>query len=292
MRVFVTGATGFTGSYVARRLTENGFAVRALVRSSSDRSGLPTGLDVVTGALEDTAGLAAAMRGTDALVNVASIGFGHAPGVIEAARQADARRVIFFSSTALFTTLSTRSKVIRVAAENEIRASGLEWTIVRPTMIYGNSRDRNICRLIRYLSRYPVIPVLGDGASLQQPVYVDDLANAIVKLLREPKTVGKEYNLPGAAPLSLGEIIDTISSQLNRRVLQLHLPAKPIVSVLRALEMLKLRLPLKAEQFERLNEDKHFDFGDAARDFGYRPRTFTEGVELEIESLRQMGRWV
>jgi uncharacterized protein YbjT (DUF2867 family) len=292
MQVFVTGATGFTGSYVVRRLTEHGFAVHALVRPNSKRSEFPQGLNVKTGTLEDVDGLAESMRGTDALVNVASIGFGHAPGVISAARRAGVTRAVFFSTTALFTQLNASSKQARVAAENEIRASGLDWTIVRPTMIYGSSRDRNIYRLIRYLSRYPFIPVIGDGTSLQQPVYVDDLANAVVNILREPETVGKAYNLPGAASLSFREMIDTISSQLDRRVRHVHFPAKPIVSVLKALEHLNLRLPFKAEQFERLNEDKAFDFTDAARDFGYCPRSFAEGVQLEIESLRQTGRRV
>jgi len=292
MQVFVTGATGFTGSFVVRRLIEHGFVVCALVRPGSDRRELPASMNVATGTLEDVDRLAEAMRGSAVLVNVASIGFGHASGVIEAAKRAGVGRVVFFSTTALFTKLNASSKSVRQAAEDQIRASGLDWTIVRPTMIYGSARDRNICRLIRYLSRYPFIPVIGDGDSLQQPVYVDDLARAVVGLLGQPETIGKEYNLAGAEALSFGEIIDTISNQLDRRVRQVHLPAKPIISILRTLETLKLRLPLKAEQFERLNEDKCFDFTGAARDFGYRPRTFAEGVQLEMESLRQTGRQV
>jgi nucleoside-diphosphate-sugar epimerase len=289
MQVFVTGATGFTGGFVASRLLEHDFTVRALVRPDSDRTGLPKGLDVTTGTLEDVDRLAESMRGAAVLVNVASIGFGHAQAVIEAAKRAGVKRAVFFSTTALFTKLNASSKSVRLAAEDRIRESGLEWTILRPTMIYGSARDRNIYRLIRYLAQYPVIPVIGDGRSLQQPVYVDDLAKAVVGLLQQSGTVGKAYNLPGAAPLSFVEIIDTISHQLGRKVRQAHFPARPIISVLRTLETLKIRLPLKAEQFERLNEDKAFDYTTAARDFGYQPKSFDEGVEREIEDLRQSG---
>ena len=113
---------------------------------------------------------------------------------------------------------------------------------------------------------------------------MDDLAKAVVGLLQQSGTVGKAYDLPGAAPLSFVEIIDTISHQLGRKVRQVHLPARPIISVLKTLETLKVRLPLKAEQFERLNEDKAFDYTTAARDFGYQPKSFDEGVERESVS--------
>jgi len=291
MHIFLTGGTGFTGSYVARRLIEHGHVVKALVRQTSDCSFLPAGVETVSGTLEDVEGLSKSMRNADALVNVASIGFGHVPGIVRTANEAGVARCVFFSTTALFTRLNAKSKSVRIEAEREIRESGLDWTILRPTMIYGSARDRNICRLVRYLARFPVIPVFGNGRSLQQPVYVDDLANAVVKVLDSNVTVRNAYNLPGAAALSFNEVIDSIASKLGRRIRKVHLAAAPLVTMLRTMEGMGIVLPIKSEQLERLNEDKSFDYGEAKRDFSYEPIPFHVGVDHVIrDCLARSGR--
>jgi nucleoside-diphosphate-sugar epimerase len=291
MRIFLTGGTGFTGTYVARRLIERGHAVRALVRPTSDCGSLPAGIETVRGILEDAEGLSSYMRGADALVNVASIGFGHVPGIVRAAHEARVGQCVFFSTTALFTRLNAKSKSVRIEAERVIRESGLDWTILRPTMIYGSARDRNICRLVRYLARFPVIPVFGNGRALQQPVYVDDLANAVVKVLDSSLTVRNTYNLPGAAALSFNEVIDTIVSKLGRRVRKVYLAAAPFIVTLRSIERLGIVLPIKSEQLERLNEDKSFDYGEAIRDFSYEPIPFHAGVDHVIrDCLAHSGK--
>ena len=85
----------------------------------------------------------------------------------------------------------------RVAAELAIETSSLKYTILRPTMIYGSDRDRNMWRLIRFMRYSPIVPIFGDGTSLQQPIYVDDVAQAIVGCLGSDKTIGKSYNIAG-----------------------------------------------------------------------------------------------
>jgi uncharacterized protein YbjT (DUF2867 family) len=145
MKVFVTGGTEFTGSYVLPHLLKNGFEVRCLYRKGSDRSVLTQPeIEWALGDLSDTRALTASMRGTDALVNVASLGFGHADSILRAAKDAEISRAIFISTTAIFTRLNMKSKKVRLAAETAIEASGLKYTILRPTMIYGSPRDRNM----------------------------------------------------------------------------------------------------------------------------------------------------
>ena len=287
MKVLVTGATGFTGSYVVPLLLKQGAHVRCLVRASSNRISLPAvELELAQGDLDDRASLERALRGCDVLVNVASLGFGHAPQIVNAAVAASVKRAVFISTTAIFTTLNAPSKSVRLAAEETIRTSGLRYTILRPTMIYGSSRDRNMCRLIRFLRSWPVVPVFGAGEHLQQPVYVEDLAAAVVQSLMSERSVGRSYNISGAAPLTYNRIIDIICEIMGRRVRKVRLPIAPLVSALTMLERLPLRLPIKAEQILRLNEDKAFDHAEAIEDFGYRPRSFAEGIRME---LREMG---
>jgi len=165
MKIFITGATGFTGSRGVPLLLKNGFEVRCLYRASSDRSPL-NGLEVewALGDVSDSQSLTSAMDGTDVLVNIASLGFGHADSIIRAAKDAGIQRAIFISTTAIFTQLNASSKKVRVAAELAVETSGLSYTILRPTMIYGSPRDRNMWRLIR-LMKYlpsPKIGTIGD----------------------------------------------------------------------------------------------------------------------------------
>jgi nucleoside-diphosphate-sugar epimerase len=289
MKVFVTGATGFTGSRVVPLLLKNGYEVSCLYRVSSDRSYLPDSkIEWALGDLSDSQSLSTAMQnaqGADALVNIASLGFGHADSIISAATNAGIKRAIFISTTAIFTQLNANSRKIRVAAELAIETSGLKYTILRPTMIYGSDRDRNMWRLIRFMRYSPIIPIFGDGASLQQPIYADDVAQAVVSCLGSDETIGKSYNIAGKHPLTYNEVIDTIARGMNKRVWKIHIPSKPVVSMLRFFERMQIPFPIKAEQVMRLNENKDFSYADAQEDFGFSPLSFEEGIGLELSNV-------
>lgn len=292
MRVFVTGGTGFTGSRLVPLLLQEGYQVRCLYRPTSDRSGLLSAhpdIEWVEGDLSRTQSLASAMHGSDVLVNIASLGSGHADSILHAAQTVGITRAIFISTTAIFTRLNAKSRKVRVAAELAIEMSGLQYTVLRPTMIYGSPRDRNMWRLIRFLRYSPVIPVFGDGLSLQQPIYVEDVARAVVGCLSSGKTVCKSYNIAGKQPLTYNGVIDTIARQLKKQVWKWHIPSAPVIALLSFFEQLRIPLPIKAEQVQRLNENKNFSYAEAARDFGFRPLSFEEGVGMEVTAYNRSG---
>jgi nucleoside-diphosphate-sugar epimerase len=283
MRLFVTGATGFTGSRLVPLLLQNGFQVCCLNRPSSDRSVLAQPeIEWVTGDVFHTDALSAAMQGTDTLINVVSLGFGHADSIIRAAQNAGIKRCIIISTTAIFTQLDARSKAMRVDAERVIKSSGLQYTILRPTMIYGSARDRNMWRLIQFMHDSPIVPIFGDGNSLQQPIHVDDVAHAILSCLQSERTIGKSYNIAGKYPLTYNAVLDTIAAHMKKRIWKLHIPYSPVVAVMKFFERLHLPLPIKAEQVLRLNENKNFDYTDAANDFGFVPLSVEEGIKMEL----------
>lgn len=217
------------------------------------------------------------LDGISAVVYCASMGFGHIPAFVRQLEAGGITRAVFVSTTAIFTSLPSRSRALRLQAEELVHHSGLEWTILRPTMIYGNRRDRNISRLLRFLKRSPVFPLCGNA--LWQPIYVEDLADAVVAALDTPRTIRQTYNVAGAGPLCFRELVRTAAAVVGRPVIMVPVPVE--LAVLGA----RLTRVVSSEQVRRLAEDKAFDYAPAAHDFGFQPRSFAEGVRLEARSL-------
>ncbi len=284
--VLVTGATGFLGEHVMRRLFRSGSDILAFVRPESRTGWLQQhGVKLRVGDLSERVVLERALRGIDVFLNIASLGFGHATNVVAAAQASGVGRVVFVSSASVFTQLPTASKTMRVQAERLIAKSGLNYTILRPTMIYGTPRDRNIWRLIGYLSRWPVIPVVGRGNALQQPVFVEDVATAVVQAAGSECAIGKAYNLAGAVPLSFVQMIDAVCTRLDRSVARIHLP--PLAARAAAAVFSRLGLPITPEQVARIEEDKAFDISAAAADLRFAPLDFEHGLARELQWLSQ-----
>jgi uncharacterized protein YbjT (DUF2867 family) len=298
MRLLVTGGSGFLGGYVLAEATRRGHACLALARSpAAARTVAARGATPLAGDLDDGAALAGVFASAhcDALVNLASLGFGHAPAVVGAAVGAGVDRAVFVSTTAVATALPARSKAVRLAAEESIRSSGLAWTILRPTMVYGAPGDRNLARLLALLARARrtplrgdlplVLPVPGGGRRLQQPVHVADLVGAVLTAVERPETSGFCYDVAGPESLTFAELLRASASAVGCRVRLVPVPLAPVIALTRGYERVSRRPRFRAEQWQRLAEDKAFPIDAAARDLGYAPRSFAEGIREEAAAL-------
>ena len=289
MRVHVTGGSGFLGGSVVPLLVAARHEVTALARTPAAAERVAAlGATAIPGDLDDPASVDAAFAVSDAeaLVNLASLGFGHAPTIVAAAEEAGLHRAVFVSTTSIFTGLQTATKPIRLAAEDAVMTSALDWTIIRPTMIYGMPADRNMARLLRALRRLPVLPLPGGGRGLQQPVHVDDLAGAIVAALDRPPTIGRAYDVAGPEPITLRTVIEEAGDAVDRHPRLVALPLRPIVAAMRVYEVVAPSPRLKSEQIARLAEDKAVDISPARADLGFDPRPFRAGISAEAALLR------
>jgi uncharacterized protein YbjT (DUF2867 family) len=300
MRLLVTGGSGFLGGYVLDEAIRQGHTCVALARSRAAAAAVTArGATPLVGNLDDSTALPEILASArcEALVNLASLGFGHAPAIVSAAEAAGLDRAVLVSTTAVTTALPARSKAVRLAAEQVIRSSGLKWTILRPTMIYGAPGDRNLSRLLALLARARrasvfgrprvplVVPVPGGGRRLQQPVHVADLAGAVLAAVVRPETAGRCYDVAGPEPLTFGELLSTAADAVGCRVRLVRVPLAAAVGVTRCYERVSRRPRIRAEQWERLAEDKAFAIDAAVRDLGYAPRAFGEGILAEARAL-------
>ena len=288
MKVLLTGATGLLGGALLAPLLAEGHEVRCLVRAGSAGLGRldPSRVEVVRGDAVRVEDLCRALAGVDALLHVAGIEY--AAQVVEAAGRAGVGRLVVVGSTSAHSAFPSRSGPKR-RMERLVRESGLDWTIVRPSMIYGSELDKNVHRLLRFLDCSPVFPMFGSGENLWQPVYHEDCARGVYEALVRPAAVGRSYDLPGAEPLTYTQLVRTAAGALGRKPRILRLPLEPVRRGLAAAERLRLPLPIESEQVMRLGEDKAYPYDEARLDLGYRPRTFGEGVALEVARLRELG---
>lgn len=288
MNVLMTGASGFTGRHVVPVLLERGHKVVATARSARaasvirDLGGEPLDCD-----LDDALAVDDAFRtsGADALITLSSLGDGHAPALVAAAAEAGINRGVFTSSTAIFTTVDAPSKPRRLAGELAVTGSPLDWTVIRPTMIYGAPGDRNLERLLHLMARTPVLPMPGGGERLQQPVHVDDLALAFVCALERDETVGRCYDVAGPDAITFRELLEQAAASTGRSPRLMPVPLGPVTALTRLYEQFATNPRLKTEQIERLSEDKAFSIDAARRDLGFEPRSFASGIAEEAEAL-------
>lgn len=288
MRVLLTGATGLLGGELLKLLLAEGHEARCLLRAGSPNASRLDAerAEIFRGDAANEEDLLRALQGTDALLHVAGIEY--AQPVVEAARRAGVGRVVVVGSTSVHSSYEFRAGP-KLRMERLVRRSGLDWTIVRPSMIYGSERDKNVQRLLRFLGRAPVFPMFGPGTNLWQPVYHEDCARGVYEALVRPSAVGRSYDLPGAESLTYLDLVKTAAGALGKKPRIVRLPLEPVRLLLGAAEKLRLPLPVGSEQVLRLREDKAYPYEEARRELGYAPRPFREGVALEVARLRELG---
>jgi uncharacterized protein YbjT (DUF2867 family) len=293
MKVFVTGGTGFVGREVVRQLLAEGHTVRILARLSN-ADGLPAGVEVKRGDVTDPASFADGMTGVDAVIHLVGIisecGAGTyenvhtvgTAGILANSMSAGVRRFIQMSALGTRPGATSRYHRSKWAAEELVRKSGLDWTIFRPSVIYGP--EDHFVNLFARISRWsPALPVIGDGKTKLQPGPVGDVARCFVASLSEPRSIGQTYDLCGADRLTLPEVLDAILEVAGRLRIKLRIPmpiAKLQAAALETIYPLVLRRapPLNRDQLIMLGEDNVGDPQPANALFGLKPVSFREGI--------------
>lgn len=195
-----------------------------------------------------------------------------------------ARRVVVLSSTSRFSKIGSGDFAENAVAtkliesEASVRAwaerSGIEWVILRPTLIYGLGADKNICEIARFIQRFGFFPLLGQAQGLRQPIHAEDVAAACLAALQAPEASNRAYNISGGETMSYRDMVKRVIAAMGH---QGRLVTVPLWAFRVAAAMVRI-LPRyrhwSAAMAERMNRDLVFEHADAARDLGFKPRGF------------------
>ena len=272
----VTGASSLVGDFLVPRLLAAGTPVTALSRRPAPAPP-PAGL---TWQIADIGHPLPRVPAGAVLFHLAPLWLPASPPR-PPGRERRVRRVVALGSTSRFTKArsgSPRERQVAAdlsAAEAALHASsGLDWTVLRPTLIYGRERDRNVSSLARLVRHFGFLPLAGDALGLRQPVHAEDVALACLAVVDTPATFGRAYDLGGGTTLTYRAMAETICRGLGRRPRLLRLPRRGLRALLRVGRHLPGLGHLTPEMADRMGEDLCFDWSEARRDFGYAPRRF------------------
>jgi uncharacterized protein YbjT (DUF2867 family) len=297
----VTGATGFVGRALLPRLAEAGLELRCLVRPSRRTPRLPKGIPVQVSiaSLEDARGLRAALVEVDTLIHLAGAEWHGRRGdvlavdaagtraLVEAARDAGVTRIIYLSH--LGADRASGYPVLRAKgiAEEFIRQSGLTYTIVRSTLLYGEEDVflNVIAALIRLGPGFFFMP--GDGKVSLQPLWVEDLVTCLEWSLSDLTSLNQTLSIGGPEFISFHQMVETVMNVMGVR--RIVVPMRP--PFLRAgawlMEQILPRSPLTTRWLDYLAISRTCELTSITRHFGLKPARFVKTIDY----LRDK-RWV
>lgn len=287
MKIFISGGTGFVGEHVIRELLARGHEIRLLTHRRRPRT---SGVEQVEGDVTSLESFQQSLQGCQAAINLVGIirefpskgitferlHVQATANMLVAARAAGVRR--YLQMSALGTRRDARSNyhLSKFRAEELVRSSGLEWTILRPSLIFG-PKDSFINMLAGQLRHSPVMPVIGNGLYRLQPIHADDVARCFALSLELPETIRQCYELCGGEQFSYVDMLDAIAAAMGRtKPVKPHAPLGLMKLIIPVMQHVP-QFPITSDQLQMLLEESICD-GCWQKTFGFTPRGFREGI--------------
>ena len=326
--VLITGASGAIGPRVVHALYQAGYRIRAFSVDALASGMFPPHVEVVIGDVADQAAVRSVMQGVDAVVHMAAllhivnpppeisekyerINVGGTATVVEAAIKAGVKRVVLFSTIAVYGQASGQvlneqsptqpetfyAQTKRAAEQIVLNAGGADGqplgTVLRLGAVYGSRIKGNYERLTRALARNRFIPI-GDGRNRRTLVYDKDVARAAVLAVEHPDAAGRIYNVSDGGFHTLEEIIAAICAGLGRKPPHFSLPIGPIRTLVGLIERgshaIGLKPPVTKAIIDKYIEDIAVDGSLIQKELGFIPKYgLRDGWKETVEEIRRNG---
>jgi NADH dehydrogenase len=292
MKIFITGAAGFVGKHMARRLIDGGHKLTCLATDTSDPGAeklRELGAEIVAGNILDVASVTAAAEGADVFIHLVGIIFErrgatfeqiHVKGTfnaLAAASMAGVKQYIHMSALGTAPDAESTYHQTKWAAEEAVRASGLDYTIFRPSTIIGPGGEF-INMLIGQVRHTPFVPVIGNGNYRMQPISVFDVAACFANSISNPRAVNQVYEIGGPEQMAYNDMIETLFRVMEKRRIRTHIPVFMVRPVAYLSERLMSKPLLTSDQLKMLLEDNVCDITLMKNDLGVDPIPFDEAL--------------
>ena len=292
--ILVVGGTGFIGHHLIKRLRKDDLPVRAVVRTPAGAPALKAlGAEVVSGDIADPQSLKAAAEGVERIVHLVGI-IQEAPGVtfqsvhvdgtrnlLNAAKKAGVRHIFYQSALGTRINAKSRYHQTKWQAEELVRASGIPFSILRPSLIYGPG-DLFTIRLSKMIKLWRVLPVIGSGRSKIQPIFIGDEVECVRKIVTSDSYVNGIYEIGGPEQLTYEEVMREIAEAMGVKRPMVHMPLFFMKFVARVMEALLKKPLITTDQLIVLQEDNICGMRDIRGAFGIEPVTFRDGLRMFI----------
>ena len=304
MKIFLTGGTGFVGKRILQDLLESNYQVRCLARKGSEQKIshykdpvlVKTGIDIVHGDITDAASLDGKLAGCDAVINLVGIirefrGRGitfeklHYEGtanLVKAAWSQKVRRFIQMSALGARPDGKTQYQQTKFRAEECVRTSGLDYTIFRPSIIFGPG-DKFVNLFANMLKIQQFVPVVGNGRYQMQPVAVENVSMGFIKSIERKDAIGKTFDVGGPEKIEFNQIIDSIGEVICAPPHKIHIPAFIMSTMAEMLDWLP-SFPVTKDQITMLLEGNVCDEKPFFKHFDIKPIGFKEGISKYLSA--------
>jgi NADH dehydrogenase len=291
--ILVTGGAGVMGSRLVRGLVEAGNRVRVLTLPNDPLVSRLDGLDVDVryGDVGDRSTLEGLCDGVRTVYHLAaillsrdpdlfqSVNVGGTRNLVDLSIEAGVSHFVLVSSISVIYPYTTPYSLSKRECERIVREQdSMRWTIVRPTLAYNELGGEEFVMFMDYLKRFPVVPFIGRGRALKNPVHVDDLMRGFLAIANNPRTYGKTYAFSGSEEISIWDLGKEMLRHQGIRKPFVALPVWVCKLLAAAMGATMKRPPLTWNAIAGLTQDANPDWSEAKADIGYEPIGIREGL--------------
>ena len=292
--IFIAGASGFIGGHLVDALLKEGCKLRCLARSEkAQRDFKEKGIEVISGDITEPETLEGALNDIDFVVHLVGIMEEKGGVTFEKVHVEGTKNLVneakksggkhFFYQSALGADKGSWSGYLKTKAEAEeiVKASGIPYTIFRPSLIIGQW-DGFTKKLMDLIKMSPVIPIPGDGKSKFQPVYINDWVKCMLKVIASPESFRGTFEIGGPQQLTYNEIVRTLADAMKVKKTIVHVPMGLMkFGALLAEKTIPL-LPVTSDQLRLLEADNICDVTSVEKSFGFKPMKYRKALEAFI----------
>jgi len=302
--ILLTGANGYVGKYVLQELLQRGYKVSGFIKRGMSIPNIENkNLQILKGDLLDKRSLNEALKGIDAVIHLAAsvrikspkinydVNVVGSKNLIDACIQKNVKRVIFTSSISVLRSRRGPYGETKYKAEKLFEKSNLDYTIFRPTLIYG-VESQGIKNIVDYIQMFPCfIPLVGRGNYTRQPISVYDVARVLVDCLDKKETFRKIYPLAGQDILTFKKLIKMIAIEMNcNSKIMIPVPIILCNLIAKFFEKTLAKPPFTSEHIRSLSEDTQVDISQLVKYLNFKPIKLEQGIKELVKELKKEGR--